>query len=129
MSIEFYEFHQVEHYFFSLMSVAQADYGDMVAFATEVPSSHLNPAFVKKIDEQFLNSLSQCHSFYHQKQLAWSLAIPEYLYQSALENQLQSLNLVQAEHGVAMEAIISEMVFPNSESSLVIKELSGDLSV
>lgn len=50
--VMFHEFHQAEHHF-SLISDAQADYGQMIAFATGVPTSHLNPVMVKKIDEQF----------------------------------------------------------------------------
>ncbi|AUH72401.1 GNAT family N-acetyltransferase [Legionella sainthelensi] len=126
--VMFHEFHQAEHHFFSLISDAQADYGQMIAFATGVPTSHLNPVMVKKIDEQFLNTLFQCHSFYTSKQLLWSLILPAYLYQPELEKSLQSLHFMYTEKGVAMEALIDSMVFPKFESSLVIREMVGDLS-
>lgn len=126
--VMFHEFHQAEHHFFSLISDTQTDYGQMIAFATGVPTSHLNPVIVKKIDEQFLNTLFQCHSFYTSKQLSWSLILPEYLHHPELEKSLQSLNFTYTEKGVAMEALIDSMVFPKFESSLVIREMIGDLS-
>lgn len=129
MMVKFHEFHQVEHHFFSLISDVQTDYGQMIAFATGVPTSHLNPVIVKEIDEQFLKSLFRCHSFYFPKQLPWSLVLPEYLYQPELEKPLQSLHFAYTEKGVAMEALIDSMVFPKFESSLVIKEMVSDLSV
>ncbi|WP_253264792.1 hypothetical protein [Legionella longbeachae] len=99
MMVKFHEFHQVEHHFFSLISDVQTDYGQMIAFATGVPTSHLNPVIVKEIDEQFLKSLFRCHSFYFPKQLPWSLVLPEYLYQPELEKPLQSLHSLCAKEG------------------------------
>jgi hypothetical protein len=73
-------FHDTASNFFSMVSFNQIDYGNIIAFATGVHASNLNPALVKRVDPSFSASLTACRSFYLDKNLPWALLLPEYFY-------------------------------------------------
>ena len=67
------EFHQAENNFFSLVSLNQIDYGHLIAFATGVQATGLNPAIVKQLDKRFNETLNSCQIYYKKNQVPWAL--------------------------------------------------------
>ncbi len=72
----YHAFHTMEHYFFSILSFTQVDYGNIVAYATGVQASGLNPAIVTRVDSEFSKNLTACQSFYVDKNIPWALVLP-----------------------------------------------------
>ena len=64
MNKKFSAFHKAENHFFSLVSFKQIDYDNLTAFATGVQAAGLNPAIVKKVDNDFIANLIECQFCY-----------------------------------------------------------------
>lgn len=120
-------FHQAESNFFSMMSINKATYDNIIAFATDVPVSNLNPAIVNRVNDKFQNNLDDCKSFYADHKLPWALVIPEYLWDKSLESLLQSNGLNVHDEGVAMSLTLEEIQLFSSNTELHIKSMENDL--
>lgn len=122
-------FHATANNFFSMVSFTHVDYENLVAFATGVHASNLNPAIVKRIDPLLSTSLTACRSFYANKNLPWTLVLPAYLSSDVVEQLLEDHGLELVDKGVAMAISINDFQFPSIESLLTIKKVEGDLNV
>lgn len=127
MNNEIITFHKAEDNFFSLVSFSRKDYGNLIAYTTGVQASGLNPAIVNKIEEQFEKNITVCHSFYTQNKLPWALVLPDYLYTQSIDHLLQKHELELTGLGVGMIALITEIVFPEFHTPLIIKKITKDL--
>ena len=124
---EFKAFHKAETNFFSLVSFTQINHGNLIAFATGVQASGLNPAIVNQVDESFSTSLTACQSFYRQKNLPWALVLPQYFYDEIVESLLQQHTLQLTGKGVAMATLIKNIQFPSLNAPFKISEMQADL--
>lgn len=124
----FEAFHQAEKNFFSRVSYSQIEYSNMVAYATGVQACGLNPAIVSAIDNQLIENVIKCQTFYAQNKLPWALILPDYLYAQRLEAPLQEQHLKVTDKGVAMIASLSNSSLPIIDSALIVKEIKGNLS-
>ena len=129
MNSEFNAFHQAENNFFCMVSFSKIDYGDLVSYATGVQASGLNPTYVNEIEEQFSEHVTRCQAFYNQRELPWTLAIPDYLYEKSIEVLLQKHLLELAWKETAMMALIDNITTPVTHSPLSVKEMKGDLNI
>lgn len=126
---EFNAFHQAENNFFSMISDTHIDYGNLIAFATGVQASGLNPAFLlNPFDESLSTHLTACESFYIQKNLPWAFIVPEYFHDETMEHLTQHHQLTLADKGVAMTLSLKTLQIPPIMSSLKIRPMDADLS-
>lgn len=121
------EFHQAENNFFSLVSLNQVDYGHLIAFATGVQASGLNPAIVKQLDKRFNKTLNSCQIYYKKNQVPWALVLPDYILNKDIERELQLSTFSNEGTGVAMMLELDNAQFPLQSSSLQYKLMSDDL--
>lgn len=121
------KFHRTENNFFSLVSLSQVDYGHLIAFTTGVQASGLNPAIVKKIDNQFNEALDSCDIDYKKNQVPWALVLPDYLLSDDIERRLQLSGFSNAGSGVAMMLELEQLQIPLQSSTLKCKEMQNDL--
>ncbi len=70
------DYRLAEKNFFSMLSMAQENFGCIAAYATGVKASSLNPAITHVINDSFENDLKKCCSFYARKNLPWVLVVP-----------------------------------------------------
>ncbi|AHE67030.1 GNAT family N-acetyltransferase [Legionella oakridgensis] len=121
-------FHTMEKNFFSMVSLEQVDYGNLIAFATGIQAPGLNPAIVQQIDAEFAENLLSCRDFYAEKQLPWALILPEYYYNKDVESMLSRYHFVlNGDNGMAMAIMLEDIQFPSQETPLEIKEIQGNL--
>lgn len=128
MNKKFSAFHKAENHFFSLVSFKQIDYDNLTAFATGVQAAGLNPAIVKKVDNDFTANLIECQFCYTQEKLPWALVLPEYLANASIESLIKNQSLTLTGKGVAMAASIDTFQWPSVDSPLLIKEMYEDLA-
>ncbi|CEG57851.1 GNAT family N-acetyltransferase [Legionella fallonii] len=128
MNNELNAFHRTATNFFSLVSFKQMNYDNLIAFATGVQASGLNPVIVNKVDDAFLTNLSSCQSFYLKNNLPWALILPEYLYNEHVAELLKNQGFILADKGVAMAVLIEAINFPSFDSPMKIKEMKKDLN-
>ena len=124
---QFKTFHQTETNFFSIISFAQSDYDNVIAFATGVQASGLNPAIVNRVDHSFSTHLTNCELFYSTHNLPWALVLPEYFCDETMDNLLQVNHLAITGKGVAMALELKNTQFKPSISPLIIREMQDDL--
>lgn len=127
MNKKFNAFHKAESNFFSMVSLTQTEYSNLVAFATGVQGSGLNPAIVNRLDDSFSTNLSACKLFYSEQNVPWALVLPEYFYNEAVHSLIKEQNLDLTGKGVAMAVEIENIQFPASTTALTIKDMQNDL--
>ncbi|CEG58515.1 GNAT family N-acetyltransferase [Legionella fallonii] len=121
-------FHHAESNFFSLISGSCLECEHMIAFASEVQASGLNPVFLTQpIDESCVNEISSCRSFYMAKKIPWAFIVPEYFYGEHINGLLQKQRLFQVDIGVAMVLSLPDFIVPSAKNSLQIKIMEDDL--
>lgn len=119
-------FHAVEHYFFSLVSQEQIDYGSLIAFTTGVFASGLNPAIVQRYDHMLLDKIKKVIHHYQTKNIPWALVVPDYLHPNTLQAKLSQEGLKWTGDGVAMGVLLSE--FDHSlTNTMQIREMRDDM--
>ncbi|KTD77184.1 GNAT family N-acetyltransferase [Legionella waltersii] len=120
-------FHELENYFFSLVSSNTIDYGTMKLYETGVLTSGLNVVFVNQIEDDFSIKLNQCKDYFGQRKLPWSLVIPEHAQRYSKQDKVleQEYELSGIGVGMGMKSIPSELIVP--ETPLHFKEMSDDL--
>ena len=72
-----HDYRLAEKNFFSMLSIAQENFGSIAAYATGAKASSINPAITHSLNDSFETDLKKCHSFYARKNLPWVLVIPE----------------------------------------------------
>lgn len=125
--IKFHPFHQAERNFFSMISFAQSDYENLIAYASGVHAPNLNPALITQVDESLIDNIKECKAFYTNNRLPWALVLPDYLYNNALEQLLHTEQFTLDDKGITMSLDLRTIHFPTQTSKLQIKETSKDL--
>jgi ribosomal protein S18 acetylase RimI-like enzyme len=102
-------FHKAEEHFFSLLSAAKFTTQNIAAFTTGVPSSGLNPAFIRSFNQGLIRDLQSCQDFYRKADVPWALVLPEYINEPALEHLLIESGFQVVDTGVAMSFDLSHL--------------------
>ena len=128
MHYPFEAFHNTESYFFSSMSAKKLNCNTLIAYATGVAASSLNPAIIKQRDNTILQDIQACSAFYEKQNLPWALVLPEYLYDESINQMILDQNLCLTDKGVAMSILLNTVKTPLPSSHLIIKMMNNDLS-
>lgn len=122
------DFHEMERFFFSLVSLNHINYETLILFETGVMSAGLNPVFVKKMDDAILADIAQCKSYYTQKNVPWTIVVPEHAQMySEQENQLsQEYELMDIGVGMAFTLSSNNLTAPTTP--LEFRAMNEDLS-
>ncbi|WP_131781520.1 GNAT family N-acetyltransferase [Legionella gresilensis] len=123
----FTTFHKLEHHFFALLSFEKMHLSCLDAFATGVKAPNLNPAIVNPVNACFKKDLLNCISFYSQKNLPWSLILPDYLCNKDILSLIDAQKLLLVDKGVAMQSVLKPSNFV--PSLLEVREMKHELEV
>lgn len=128
MKIFLNPFHHAESLFFSLISFKQQMGDNLVAYASGVGASGLNPAILQKDDKNTLEKdLIDCEHFYSKYHLPWALVVPESLLSNVRGIIEKQMHLV--DKGKAMVLLLGEEQIPSSMTSLMIKQIDEELEI
>lgn len=128
MTVLINAFHQTERNFFSAISFIENIYDNLIAYASGVEASGLNPAIIHTTNKaNFTKDLINTQAFYIQQQLPWALLVPDYLQDNSAE-LIAEQNIHLVDEGVAMVCPLNNWRAPSSESTLNIQEMNQDLS-
>jgi hypothetical protein len=103
MTVLINAFHQTERNFFSAISFTENIYDNLIAYASGVEASGLNPAIVHTSNTaSFTQDVINAQAFYNQEQLPWALVVPDYLQNISEIKAVQKIHLVDERRGNVM---------------------------